>query len=389
MIAIALFGAPGAGKGTQSKMLIERYNLMYVSTGDILRQEIAEGSELGKEAESIIARGGLVSDEIIIQIIEHRISNDDQHDGILFDGFPRTVVQAYILEGLLHRMNTHLLCMLSLEVPREELIDRMLKRAEVSGRADDKKDVILNRFKEYDEKTIPVAKFYQEKGVYHSLNGTGKIQDVFQRLTNVIDQVITESYKNIIIYGSPGAGKGTQAKRLAEKYGLIYVSTGAMIRDEINNHTETGEICKNYVLNGDNVPDEIAIRLIKDKIKANADAKGFVFKGFPSTYVQAYIMDGILDRHHSSVSCMIEITSSSLQCVKRLVARGKTDHCRLYDKEPETIIHRIEVYERAAGKVRAYYQKRNKYFLLDGDRPADNVFTDLCSIVETNVRGVL
>ncbi len=164
MLNIALFGAPGAGKGTQSKELVKKYDLTYISTGDILRKEIAAGSELGLQAKDIINKGGLVSDELIVQIIEKIIEKED-NGGILFDGFPRTVVQAYILEGLLHRMNRRLLCMLSLEVPREELIERMLKRAAIEGRADDNEEVIKNRFKEYDEKTQPVADFYKEKGI--------------------------------------------------------------------------------------------------------------------------------------------------------------------------------------------------------------------------------
>ena len=156
MLNIALFGAPGAGKGTQSKELVKKYNLTYISTGDILRKEIAAGTELGLQAKDIINRGGLVSDELIVQIIEKIIESADE-GGILFDGFPRTVVQAYILEGLLHRMNRRLLCMLSLEVPREELISRMLKRAAIEGRADDNEEVIKNRFKEYDEKELCIT----------------------------------------------------------------------------------------------------------------------------------------------------------------------------------------------------------------------------------------
>lgn len=163
MLNIALFGPPGAGKGTQSKYLIEKYNLTYIATGDILRQEIAEGTPLGMEAKDIIDKGGLASDEIIVQIIENRILMNPDANGILFDGFPRTVVQAYILEGLLLKMNTSLMCMLSLEVPREELIRRMLERGKTSGRADDKAEVINFRLQEYENKTIPVANFYNKK----------------------------------------------------------------------------------------------------------------------------------------------------------------------------------------------------------------------------------
>ncbi|HRW22695.1 MAG TPA: adenylate kinase, partial [Bacteroidales bacterium] len=172
MLNIALFGPPGAGKGTQAKMLAEKYNLTYISTGDILRKEISEKSKLGLEAKSIIDKGGLVSDEIIVQIIEQHIDMQSQSNGVLFDGFPRTYAQAYILEGLLLKMNTKLNCLLSLEVPRDELIKRMQERALKENRSDDKKEIIENRLREYDEKTVPVMDFYKDQNKFHSLDGT-------------------------------------------------------------------------------------------------------------------------------------------------------------------------------------------------------------------------
>ncbi|MDX9696063.1 MAG: adenylate kinase, partial [Bacteroidales bacterium] len=171
MFNIALFGPPGAGKGTQSKLLVQRFNLAYISTGDILREEIADGTELGKQAKSVIEEGGLVSDEIIVQIIEKKIKTNKEVNGFLFDGFPRTVVQAYILEGLLLKLNTSLNCMISLEVPQDILMNRMLERSKKENRIDDTLEVIHNRLKEYQNKTIPVAQFYKEKGICYSVDG--------------------------------------------------------------------------------------------------------------------------------------------------------------------------------------------------------------------------
>ncbi len=181
MLNIALFGPPGAGKGTQSKQLIKKYNLAYISTGDILRTEIANKTELGLIAKSIIEKGNLVDDEIIVQIIEGFIEANTKVRGVLFDGFPRTYVQAYILEGMLQRLNSKLSCMISLEVPKDELRKRMIERAKTSGRADDTAEVIENRLKEYDLKTAPVAKYYQERGIYNAVNGffNGKPIDLF------------------------------------------------------------------------------------------------------------------------------------------------------------------------------------------------------------------
>jgi len=178
MLNIALFGPPGAGKGTQSKLLLEKYNLTYISTGDILREEISKKTPLGIEAKGIIEKGGLVPDDLIVQIIEKKVTMNLNTAGILFDGFPRTVVQAYILEGLLSKMNTSLTCMLSLEVPKDELINRMLERAKVGGRADDTMDVIKVRLEEYENKTKPVIEFYREKNKYFPIDGVGSVDTI-------------------------------------------------------------------------------------------------------------------------------------------------------------------------------------------------------------------
>jgi len=386
MLNIALFGPPGAGKGTQSKFLIEKYNLTYISTGDILRQEIANGTLLGLEAKKIIDKGGLVSDEIIVQIIENRILMNPEANGILFDGFPRTVVQAYILEGLLLKMNTSLLCMLSLEVPRDELKRRLLERAKISNRSDDKEDVINFRLKEYEEKTIPVAQFYNEKKKFFPINGVGKVEEISKRLTKVIEKNLDNVWFNIVLFGPPGAGKGTQAKKLAEKYNLVYISTGELLRNEIEKDTEIGKIAKIYMERGDIVPDEFAIRLIEGKIKTNPNAKGFIFKGYPSTIVQAYILDGMLRRLGTSITLTLEITSTTLQSVKRLSARAKTTNARVYDKDPEIIIHRLEVFEKKAPKVAEYFHKQNKFCSISGDSDENEVFVRACDAIDNVIK---
>jgi len=294
MFNIALFGPPGAGKGTQSKLLVEKFNLAYISTGDILREEIAQGSELGMKAKSVIEKGGLVSDEIIVQIIEKKIKTNTEVNGFLFDGFPRTVVQAYILEGLLLNLNTSLNCMISLEVPQEVLMKRMLERSKKENRVDDTLDVIQNRLKEYHNKTIPVAQFYKDKGIYYGVDGVGTLDEIFERITNVVENTLTKTWLNVVLFGPPGAGKGTQGKLLAEKYNLVYISTGSLLRREIEKGTEMGLSAKEFMEKGDIVPDEFAIKLIEKQILMHPNARGFFFKGFPRTIVQAYIMDGLL-----------------------------------------------------------------------------------------------
>ena len=187
MLNIILFGPPGAGKGTQSQFLREKYNLTYISTGEILREEIAAESELGLQVKEIIGKGGLVSDEIVAQIIEKKLSENRNSAGFLFDGYPRTVRQAEILEEMLEKYDMPLSGVLSLEVPEEMLIQRMLERGKTSGRADDNLESIKHRFEEYYEKTHPVTDFYEAKGNLHPVNGVGEIPQIFENLCTVIE----------------------------------------------------------------------------------------------------------------------------------------------------------------------------------------------------------
>ncbi len=388
MLNIALFGPPGAGKGTQSKMLVEKYNLAYISTGDILRQEIAEGTELGLQAKDIIKKGGLVPDEIVVQIIEERIQTNTEVNGFLFDGFPRTTVQAYILEGLLLKMNTKLDCMLSLEVPADQLRSRLLDRAKKENREDDTEEVISVRLQEYDTKTAPVASFYKEKEVYHGIDGLGGIDQIFDRLTTVVDQTLERSWINLVLLGPPGSGKGTQGRKLADKFNLVYISTGHLMRQEIKKNTEMGISARTYIEKGDIVPDEIAIRLIERQIRKHPDANGFIFKGFPRTIVQAYILDGLLRKLESTVTSSISLDVSTLESIKRLTARGKTQGKRKYDIDTDIIIHRLEQYEKRSTKVSNYYTKQNKFEGVNGVGNQEEIFERLTDVVNNSFKKI-
>jgi adenylate kinase len=382
MLNIALFGPPGAGKGTQSKKLIEKYNLAYISTGDMLREEIAKDTELGRIAAAVINKGHLLSDEFVVQLIEDRLSKYKNVNGFLFDGFPRTTVQAYILEGILLKMNSSLDCMLSLEVPFDILKNRMLERAKIENRVDDTEEVIENRFQEYRDKTIPVANFYKEMGIYYPIDGTGSMNDVFDELTNAVEKTHVENKKNFIVMGAPGAGKGTQCKMLADKYGLVFVPTGSMIRDEIERGSLLGKQAISYIEKGDIVPDEIAIKLIERRLKEHPNAKGFIFKGFPRTIVQAYILDGLLMKHNSKTTSVINLEVPTLESIRRLSKRGKTFNKRPYDKDADIIIRRLERHETFTPKVVDFYEKQGKYSEIDGTSTEDKVFEEMCQIFD-------
>ncbi len=187
MLNLVLFGPPGAGKGTQSENLISKYGLVHLSTGDILRSEIDRGTALGKKAKEIMDRGELVSDEIVIGMIESKLDDNTNAKGFIFDGFPRTTAQAIALDDLLQKKGTGISGMLALEVDDEELTKRLLKRGESSGRADDRnEDVIRRRILEYNTKTLPLKTFYSEQGKYHSIEGIGTIDEIFKLLVDRI-----------------------------------------------------------------------------------------------------------------------------------------------------------------------------------------------------------
>lgn len=187
MLNIALFGPPCAGKGTQAKRIMKKYNLAHLSTGDMIRKEIADGTELGKMAADIINNGQLLSDEFVIELIQDSIKRSKGVDGFLFDGFPRTVAQARKLDELLKEQGHPLKCLLSIDVPEEELKRRMLERAKIEGRADDNEEAIGNRFKEYHAKTVPVSEHYA--GICHTVKGDGTMDEVFEEMCTVIEKV--------------------------------------------------------------------------------------------------------------------------------------------------------------------------------------------------------
>ncbi|MFW6289997.1 MAG: adenylate kinase [Mariniphaga sp.] len=189
MLNIVLFGPPGAGKGTQAEFLINSYDLIHLSTGDLLRSEIAAGTTLGKEAKAYMDKGELVPDEVVIGMIENKLEANRDAKGFIFDGFPRTVAQAKALDELLNRKGTPITAMLSLEVEKQELIDRLLSRGKVSGRADDQDESIIeNRINVYNEKTAPLIDYYKKQDKYYGIDGMGSIEEIAGRLREAIEK---------------------------------------------------------------------------------------------------------------------------------------------------------------------------------------------------------
>jgi adenylate kinase len=188
MLNIVLFGPPGAGKGTQSEKLIEKYGLTHLSTGDLFRKHLGEGTELGKLARKYMDEGHLVPDQVVISMVEDKIANTKDSNGYIFDGFPRTTAQAEALDTMLTDKGMGISGMIALDVPEEVLKERIKERGKTSNRADDQDEEKINtRIKVYLDETLPVAKYYENQGKYKSIKGVGAIDEIFAEISEVMD----------------------------------------------------------------------------------------------------------------------------------------------------------------------------------------------------------
>lgn len=189
MYNLVIFGAPGSGKGTQSAKLIDEYGLFHISTGDVLREHIAKGTELGKVADSYISKGNLIPDSLMIDILADVLdSNPEAKDGVIFDGFPRTIPQAHALNKMLEERGSKLHAVVGLEVPDEELVTRLINRGKESGRSDDNLETINQRLKVYHSQTSPLRDFYQQQGNYHAIHGTGSVDSIFDTIRTSLNK---------------------------------------------------------------------------------------------------------------------------------------------------------------------------------------------------------
>lgn len=186
---LVIFGAPGSGKGTQSDLLVQKYGFKHISTGDVLRSEIKKGSELGVTAQGYIDHGQLIPDELMINILAATYDSLLPCDGVIFDGFPRTIPQAEALKTMLATRQTEVAGMLELNVPEEMLMERLINRGKTSGRADDNAETIQKRLTVYREQTAPLIAWYEKEGKRHTVKGYGSLEEINQALCEVIDSL--------------------------------------------------------------------------------------------------------------------------------------------------------------------------------------------------------
>ncbi len=190
MFNIVIFGAPGSGKGTQSDLIIKKYDLIHLSTGDLLRKEKSKNTELGKQISLLIDNGNLVPDDMIQQMVKQFVLDNKTAEGFIFDGFPRTTSQAEWLDSMLSELNEEVSLMLALEVEEEELKKRIMLRGKQSGRADDaNEEIVANRIKVYKERTKPVMNYYKQQDKFYGVKGMGSIEEIFDNVCSTLNKL--------------------------------------------------------------------------------------------------------------------------------------------------------------------------------------------------------
>ena len=189
MLNIVIFGAPGSGKGTQSERIVEKYGINHISTGDVLRAEIKNGTELGKTAKGYIDQGQLIHDELMIDILASVFDSFKDSKGVIFDGFPRTIAQAEALKKMLAERGQDVSVMVDLDVPEEELMVRLIKRGKDSGRADDNEETIKKRLHVYHSQTAPLIDWYKNEKKYQHINGLGTMEGIFAEICEAVDKL--------------------------------------------------------------------------------------------------------------------------------------------------------------------------------------------------------
>ena len=190
MLNIVIFGAPGCGKGTQSELIIEKYQLYHISTGNVLRTEMEKQTELGKLAQEYVQKGNLVPDDLIIKMLADILKSNPDEKGFIFDGFPRTLPQGEALDQLLRDANKSITAVLNLDVEEEMLIDRLVKRGEIQGRSDDTPETIRKRLEVYKAQTKPLIAYYKKQGKLFTVKGNKPVEDVFENIKEILDRLI-------------------------------------------------------------------------------------------------------------------------------------------------------------------------------------------------------
>ncbi|XP_022084207.1 adenylate kinase isoenzyme 5-like isoform X2 [Acanthaster planci] len=375
---IFVIGGPGSGKGTQCEKLVSNYGFTHLSSGDLLRAEVKSGSERGQRLTAIMENGDLVPQETVLELLkENMLAKADTSTGYLIDGYPREVQQGIEFE----KQITECTCALYFEVSDETMTARLLKRAETSGRVDDNEETIKKRLTTFHSATEPVVVHYEEKNKIVKVSAEIDPDSVFSLVKDALKERGIEpasqdsaaeklkKCKIIFVIGGPGSGKGTQCEKLVNNYGFTHLSSGDLLRAEVKSGSERGQKLTAIMENGDLVPQETVLELLKENMLAKADTStGYLIDGYPRE-----VQQGIeFEKQITECTCALYFEVSDETMTARLLKRAETSG-RVDDNE-ETIKKRLTTFHNATEPVVVHYEEKNKIVKVSAETDPDSVF---------------
>ncbi|XP_078594899.1 uncharacterized protein LOC144872501 isoform X6 [Branchiostoma floridae x Branchiostoma japonicum] len=370
---IFIVGGPGCGKGTQCDKIVAKYGYTHLSTGDLLRDEVKSGSARGKKLTEIMEQGKLVPMETVLALLKDAmVARADKSNGFLIDGYPREVKQGTAFESTIRECDK----VLYFECAAKTMTERLLGRAKTSGRADDNEATIKKRLDTFYSETEPVVKFYEDKKKLKRINAERDKEAIFADVVAALDPAAAKlkGKKVIFIVGGPGCGKGTQCDKIVEKYGYTHLSTGDLLRDEVNSGSERGQQLTNIMVQGKLVPMETVLELVKDAMVARADtSNGFLIDGYPREVKQGTEFESRI----KECDKVLYFECAAKTMTERLLGRAKTSG-RADDNEA-TIKKRLDTFYSATEPVVQFYQDKGKLCRINAERSVDAIFADVVS----------
>jgi len=366
---VFVVGGPGSGKGTQCDKIVEKYGYTHLSSGDLLREEVASQSRLGKELNKIMKMGKLVPVEVVLDLVkEAMLRLHVNTKGFLIDGYPSEVKQGILFE--------HEVCpcqmVLYLEVPDDTMTQRLLYRGKTSGRVDDNEETIKKRLATFHKVTGAVLDHYEKEDKLRRVVAEASPPVVFKMVSKVFQEDLLKTARILFVCGGPGSGKGTQCDRIVSRYGFTHLSSGDLLRDEVASKSPRGNELNALMQAGKLVPLETVLMLLKEAMIAKADvSNGFLIDGYPREVDQ-----GI--RFEKSIcpsKMVLYFEVSDAEMTRRLLNRGKTSG-RVDDNE-ETIKKRLDTFHKSTEPVTTYYDRKGKLNTINAERSPDQIFKDV------------
>nr|KAG5689881.1 hypothetical protein BaRGS_002392 [Batillaria attramentaria] len=370
---VFVIGGPGSGKGTQCEKIVEKYGFCHLSSGDLLRAEVASGSERGKKLTAIMEKGDLVPLDTVLELLkEAMLAKAGTAKGFLIDGYPRELEQGTRFEKEVAPAQ-FVLCF---DVSDETMTKRLLGRAATSGRVDDNEETIKKRLETFHNITQPVIDYYEKENKVRKIKAEGEVDEVFADVVKVFDaefkadaKSILKDAKVVFVCGGPGSGKGTQCAKIVEKYGYTHLSSGDLLREEVASGSERGKALNEVMQKGELVSLDTVLELLKEAMIAKAaTSKGFLIDGYPRELEQGQRFE----QEVTEAQFVLYFDVSDETMTKRLLGRAETSG-RVDDNE-ETIKKRLATFHEVTKPVITYYEKLDKLkkFLVPGLRtPVD------------------